>query len=318
VLGLTVVLADGTLLQTGRRTIKGVTGFDLTGLFVGSEGALGVIVQATLRLRPRPVRTATLTAFFPSASAAAAGVLAVVRSRVPASTLEVLDAGALRAIDRAQHTDLADRGSALLIAQTDGYGADLEAGVLADALSAAGATVAIQDEEAAARYLWLRRSGRGVPTDSWSVGEDVAVPRSALATMIDRIGQLGRAFDLEVAVVAHAGDGNLHPLLTAPKSASDGGVPPARLGQAADALVRAALELGGTISGEHGIGIAKRPWLRTELGETSLQLQRELARVFDPARILVPHTFLAEPAAGEPECPAPNSNHWEETHVGHR
>ncbi len=296
VLGLTVVLADGTVLRTGRRTIKGVTGFDLTGLFVGSEGTLGIVVEATLRLRPRPVRTTTLTAFFPSASSAAAGVLAVVRSRVQASLLEYLDGGALRAIDRAQHTDLAQRGTALLIAQTDGYGADPEAEVLAGALTAAGATIEILDQAQADRYLWLRRSGRGVPTDSWSVGEDVAVPRSTLARMIGRIGEIGADFGLEVAVVAHAGDGNLHPLLTAPRTAADGGKPPDRLAAAADALVRAALELGGTISGEHGIGIAKRPWLRGELGGASLDLQRELARVFDPGRILVPHTWLAEPA----------------------
>ena len=294
VLGLTVVLADGTLLQTGRRTIKGVTGFDLTGLFVGSEGTLGIVVAATLRLRPRPVKTNTFTAFFPSASAAAAGVVAVVRSRVQASLLEFLDAGALAAIDRAQQTDLAQRGTALLIVQTDGYGADLEAEVLSTALTAAGATVTALDEFEAARYLWLRRSGRGVPTDSWSVGEDVAVPRSALVPMLGRIAEIGADLDLEVAVVAHAGDGNLHPLLTAPRTDGDGGTPPLRLGQAADALVRAALELGGTISGEHGIGIAKRPWLRSELGDTSLHLQRELARVFDPAGILVPHTWLAE------------------------
>jgi glycolate oxidase len=298
VLALTVVLADGTLLHTGHRTIKGVTGFDLTGLFVGSEGTLGIVVQATVRLRPRPVRTSTLTAFFPSASAAAAGVLAVVRSRVQASLLEFLDTGALRAIDLAQRTDLADRGTALLIAQTDGYGAELEAQALSAALTAAGATVTVLDEPEAARYLWLRRSGRGVPTDSWSIGEDVAVPRSALGAMLERIGRIGAEFDLTVAVVAHAGDGNLHPLLTAPRTAADGNQPPVRLAQAADALVRAALELGGTISGEHGIGIAKRPWLRSELGDASLQLQRELARVFDPGRILVPHTWLAPDGTG--------------------
>ena len=292
VLGLTVVLADGTLLHTGRRTIKGVTGFDLTGLFVGSEGSIGIVVAATLRLRPRPVRTTTCTAFFPSSAAAAAGVLAVVRTRVQASLLEFLDGGALRAIDRAQQTDLAQRGAALLIVQTDGYGADLEARVLADALAAVGATVEMLDDAGAGRYLELRRSGFGVRA-GWSVGEDVAVPRSVLGTMIERISEIGRQFDLEVAVVAHAGDGNLHPLLTAPRSAADDGRPPARLALAADALVQAALALGGTISGEHGIGIAKRPWLSSELGETSLRLQRELSRVFDPGNILVPHTWLA-------------------------
>ena len=299
VLGLTVVLADGTLLKTGRRTIKGVTGFDLTGLFVGSEGALGIVVQATVRLRPRPIRTTTLMAFFPSSTAAAAGVGAVVRSRVQASLLEFLDHGSLRAIDRAQQTDLADRGTALLIVQTDGYGADLEARVLSDALTAVGATVEELDELQAARYLWLRRSGRGPLIDTWAVGEDVAVPRSALPRMIETIEEIGVDFGLDVAVVAHAGDGNLHPLLSVAKSDDDDEQPPARLAQAADALVRAALALGGTISGEHGVGIAKRPWLEDELGVTSLRLQRELARVFDPQRVLVPHTWLAPEHLGE-------------------
>jgi glycolate oxidase len=295
VLGLTVVLADGTLLRTGRRTIKGVTGFDLTGLFVGSEGTLGIVVEATLRLRPRPVKTTTLTAFFPSSGSAADGVLSLVRSRVQASVLEFLDQGTLRAIDRAQQTDLAQRGTALLIAQTDGYGADLEAAVLADALTGAGAEVEVLDELQAARYLWLRRSGRGVIDDRWLVGEDIAVPRSALARMISTIEEIGAEHGLEVAVVAHAGDGNLHPLLSIAKAEADKGLPPARLRQAADQLVRAALALGGTISGEHGVGIAKRPWLVAEIGETSLQLQRELARVFDPSGVLVPHTWLGRP-----------------------
>lgn len=296
VLGLTVVLADGTVLRTGRRTIKGVTGFDLTGLFVGSEGTLGIVVAATLRLRPRPVRTTSLTAFFPSSASAAAGVLAIVRSRVQPALLELLDGIALRAIDLAQQTDLAERGSALLIVQTDGYGADLESQVIAEALAATGASVELLDEPAAARYLWLRRSGPGVRT-GWMIGEDIAVPRSALGHIIERIGEIGRQFDVAVAVVAHAFDGNLHPMLSMPRTAADGDEAPARLAQAADALVRAALELGGTISGEHGIGIAKRPWLSTELGSVSLRLQRELARVFDPGGILVPHTWLAPDGA---------------------
>lgn len=182
-----------------------------------------------------------------------------------------------------------------MIAQTDGYGADLEADVLAAALESVGATVERLDELQSERYLWLRRSGRGVATDSWLVGEDVAVPRSVLAQMITTIGEIGAEHGLEVAVVAHAGDGNLHPVLSVRKSDDDGGRPPERLHRAADELVRAALALGGTISGEHGVGIAKRPWLPIELGRTSLQLQRSLAKVFDPAGILLPQSWLAAP-----------------------
>ncbi len=161
------------------------------------------------------------------------------------------------------------------------------------------------DELQAARYLWLRRSGRGPIIDSWLVGEDVAVPRSALAQMITIIGEIGTDHCLEVEVVAHAGDGNLHPVLSVHRSEADGGVAPERLHRAADELVRAALALGGTISGEHGIGIAKRKWLAQELGPRSLELQRSMARVFDPAGILVPQSWLA-PVSTAADAP-PNS-----------
>ena len=297
VLGLTVVLADGSLLHTGHRTIKGVVGYDLTALFVGSEGTLGVVVEATLRLRPRPVRTRMAVAFFPSVAAAASGVTAVVRSRVQPSMLELLDGAVLAGMDRAQGTDLAVRAGALLLVQTDGFGADEEIARIGQALSAVceavGGTVDYPDEAAADHYLWLRRSGRGPLSDLWFVGEDVAVPRSALVAMFASIEQIGRRHGLDAAVVAHAGDGNLHPAFSVPKRPTDGGVPPAALATAADELVRTAIALGGTASGEHGVGITKRPWLAEEIGQSSLGLQRSLKAVFDPRGILNPHTFLA-------------------------
>ena len=297
VLGLTVVLADGSLLHTGHRTIKGVVGYDLTALFVGSEGTLGVVVEATLRLRPRPVRTRMAAAFFPSVTAAASGVTAIVRSRVQPSVLELLDGAVLAGIDRAQGTDLAVRGGALLLVQTDGYGADEEITLIGRALSAvceaAGGTVEYPDEPAAEHYLWLRRSGRGSWSDLWFIGEDVAVPRSALVDMFAAIERIAHRHGLDAAVVAHAGDGNLHPAFSVPKRPSDSGVPPAALLAAADELVRTAIDLGGTASGEHGVGITKRPWLADEIGQSSLDLQRSLKAVFDPRGILNPHTFLA-------------------------
>jgi len=309
VLALTVVLADGSLLRTGRRTLKGVVGFDLTGLFVGSEGTLGVVVEATVRLLPRPVKTRTAVAFFDSAAQAAAAVNAVTRTGARPSALELLDAGALRAIDRAQQTDLADRGSALLLAQTDGFGADAEIDAVASALAAAGGRTELPDDATAERYFWLRRHGRGAPTEEWLIGEDVAVPRSALPAAITAIGEIARRHGLDSAVVAHIGDGNLHPLFSTPKTASDGGIPPDRLHAAADELVRTALALGGTITGEHGVGIAKRPWLGVELDEPNLDLQRRLKAALDPNGILNPHTWLApvprEPAATESRLTRP-------------
>jgi len=203
----------------------------------------------------------------------------------------------LASIDRTQGTDLAARGGALLLVQTDGYGADEEITRIGQALSTvcvtAGGTVDYPDGAAADQYLWLRRSGRGPLSDLWFIGEDVAVPRSALVDMFAAIDQIGRRHGLDAAVVAHAGDGNLHPAFSVPKRPSDGGVPPAALATAADELVRTAIALGGTASGEHGVGITKRPWLAEEIGQSSLDLQRSLKAVFDPRGILNPHTFLA-------------------------
>jgi glycolate oxidase len=293
VLGLTAVLADGSLLRTGRQTIKGVVGYDLTALFVGSEGTLGVIVEVIVRLRPRPTQTRTAVAFFDTVAAAATGVTSLSRHGVTPSVLELLDRGALRSIDATQGTDLSSRGAALVLAQTDGFGADAEIAALGAALQSAGAAVEYPDEAAADRFLWLRRSGRGPLTGVWAVGEDIAVPRSGLVSMLSAIEDIGRRHDLDVAVVAHVGDGNLHPLLSTPRRPGDGEAPQ-RLQPAADELVRTALALGGTISGEHGVGITKREWLEAELGPKSVALQRKLKQVFDPTGVLNPHTWLAE------------------------
>jgi glycolate oxidase len=207
--------------------------------------------------------------------------------------LELLDAGALRAIDLAQGTDLAARGEALLLAQTDGFGADAEIDVVADALTAAGGRAELPDDAAGQRYFWLRRHGRGFGPDEWLIGEDVAVPRSALPAAVAAVGEIARRHEVTGSVVAHIGDGNLHPVFSTPRAPSDLGVPPVRLHAAADELVRAALAFGGTITGEHGVGIAKRPWLDVELDEDTIALQRRLKAVLDPTGILNPHTWLA-------------------------
>ena len=299
VLGLTAVLADGTVLPVGHRTIKGVAGFDLTGLFVGSEGTLGVVVEAPVRLRPRPTHTRTLAAWFPSSAAAAAGVLVALGQGITPSVLELLDAGTLRAIDEGQGTDLAEYGSALLLIQTDGLGADAEIAALAGALVHLGADVDLPEADEAQRYFELRRSGRVLNDRWWYVGEDVAVPRSAMGALLERIERIGAEHAVSTSVVAHAGDGNLHPLFTVPRESGEIG-PPAVLDRAADELVRAALDLGGTITGEHGVGITKRRWLEQEVGPMVVDLQRRLKSVFDPAGVLNPHTWLAK----EPSWPA--------------
>ncbi|WP_052436648.1 FAD-linked oxidase C-terminal domain-containing protein [Georgenia sp. SUBG003] len=292
VLGLEVVLADGTLLTVGHRTIKGVTGLDLTGLFVGSEGTLGVVVSATVRLRPLPVDTRTMVVFADSLASVGTLVQAITRSRVQPSAVELLDESSLRSIDDNRGTDLARRGRAMLLLQTDGHGATAEMDELTQVVSAAGGAPHRLEGEEADRMVELRRSGRGSLKDTWRIGEDVAVPRSRLVEMLAAIGEIGARHDVEVGCVAHAGDGNLHVGLSAPMRPGEV-APPPRIHAAADMVVRTALDLGGTITGEHGVGALKRPWLVRELGHRQLELQRAVKQVFDPAGILAPDSFLA-------------------------
>jgi glycolate oxidase len=293
VLGLEVVLADGELLSTGHRSVKGVTGLDLTALFVGSEGALGIVVGATLRLVPAAVRERTLVVSASSLAEAGRAVEVVTSAGVRPSCLELLDRGTLENIDGNRGTDLAARhGEALVIVRTDGVGSGAEIAAIAAALEAEGLDAELLDDAEGDRYAELRRTGRGSRPGMWKVGEDMAVPRSQLVAALEALHEIGRAYEVSVEVVAHAGDGNLHPLLSAPRLPGETH-PPTRLLAAADALVRRALALGGTLSGEHGIGSAKRPWLADELGEEQLALQRRLKAVFDPLGILAPDGFLA-------------------------
>jgi glycolate oxidase len=297
VLALDVVLADGTLLRTGHRSVKGVTGYDLVSLIVGSEGTLGIVVGATLRLLPAPTVVRTLVVAVAGLPDAGRAVGVVTGSGVRPSTVELLNRATLESIDAHSGTDLVERhGGGLVLVRTDGPGADVEIAVLADALASAGLQAQPLDDAEGERYYELRRTGRGWHEDLWSVGEDVAVPRSALVPVLEAIEDIGRRFSVAVTAVAHAGDGNLHPGLSVPRLPGET-APPARLAQAADALVRAALAHGGTISGEHGVGSAKRQWLEEELGSDQLALQRAIKAVLDPAGILAPDGFLADDRA---------------------
>lgn len=291
VLALDVVLADGTLMKIGHRTIKGVTGLDLVGLFVGSEGTLGVVVAATLRLRPLPVATETMVAFANSLAEVGEAVQAITRSRVQPSAVELLDESSLVSIDSNRGTKLALRGRAMLLLQTDGHGAAAEMAELEQVVAAAGILPERLYGEEAERMVELRRSGRGSKPNTWRLGEDVAVPRSRLVEMIAAIETIGAEHGVEVGCVAHAGDGNLHVGLLTPML--DGEIePPASIHEAAERVVHTALALGGTITGEHGVGALKRPWLADELGEQQVELQRSVKAVFDPLGLLAPASFL--------------------------
>ena len=303
VLALEVVLADGTLLRTGHRSLKGVTGLDLTQLIIGSEGTLAVVTAATVRIRPLPVARRTVLARFPGSAAAAAGVGAISLSPVRPAATELIDAGTLADIDANSGSHLARGTDAVLLIELDGYGIQEQTSDLTAALSGAGGEVRVVDDEAEAEQLWeLRRSGRGAGAGGHRLGEDIAVPKSRLAEILAELAVIGERHGVQASALAHAGDGNLHPLLALDRAAADGddaadgkdaasSLPPALLA-AADDLVRAALDLGGTISGEHGIGTAKQGWLDLELSPASRALQRRLKDAFDPQHLLNPGKAL--------------------------
>ncbi|OAA27528.1 glycolate oxidase [Frankia sp. EI5c] len=287
VLGLDVVLADGRLIHTGRRAIKGVTGYDLTGLFVGSEGTLGVIVGATLRLRPLPAATATLSGYFPDAEAAFAAVAAVRAAGVVPAVAEFIDGPTLARIDEYLGTDLRSRGAAFVLLQCDGAAADQEAAAAARVLrECAGHLEVTTDPAEAARLTAVRRAALPALERVGPVLiEDISVPRSRLPEAVAAVRDTAAATGTSIHTFAHAADGNLHPIIVL----SPGQTPadPA-VEAAADGLFRTALRLGGTVSGEHGVGVLKRRWMRVELGEDVDALQREIKAVFDPTGILNP------------------------------
>ena len=287
VLALDVVLADGTLIHTGHGTFKGVAGYDLTGLFTGSEGTLGIIVGVTVRLRYLPQQVCTVAAFFPDFQTAAAGVLAVGAARVQPAIMELLDGETLVSLDSTQGSDLRARGGSLLLIQTDGFAAEAEAAVVRQVLAGLGGTVSTEDSEEAVRLVDLRRHSRGDEVDDeYRVGEDVAVPRSQLVHYIAALEQMAKTHRVQLKVVAHAGDGNLHPTFWIDTAEAPEGLE--RLNAALDESVNVALAMGGTITGEHGVGQYKLRWLPLEQAAEVLAYQQRIKDLFDPEGILNP------------------------------
>ncbi len=289
VLGLKVVLADGRLLTLGHRTVKGVTGLDLTSLMIGSEGTLGVIVEATVKLRPvqRGV-IPTISAQFPNEDAAARAAAVIVSSGLHPSIMELIGDSAMAGI--AAHLGMDHPGGSQLIVQTDGPGAELEAqSVLAVITSLGGVAQLSVDPEEGERLFAVRRAFHPAMSALGTVLiEDVCVPRSQLPAMFGAIGEIEAKYGITIPTVAHAGDGNLHPNFIIPGPPGGNEEVPEHIWAAADELFLTALRLGGTLTGEHGVGILKRRWLRDELGDDQLELQRQIKAVFDPTGILNP------------------------------
>ena len=285
VLGLKVVLADGRLLTLGHRTVKGVTGLDLTALMIGSEGTLGVIVEATLKLRALPTGPAsTIGAYFATVEDAARASAVITASRLRPAAMELIDSSALAGIGEYLGLSLGGRGSYLLV-QMDGPGAAVEAdAALAIIRSLGGDAELSTDHEHGERLFAIRRAFHPAMSAKGTVLiEDIAVPRSQLPAMFAAITDIETRYGITIPTVAHAGDGNLHPNFV-----FQGSDVPDEIWSAADEMFLTCLRLGGTLTGEHGVGILKKRWLTDELGEDQVELQRQIKQVFDPYGIMNP------------------------------
>ncbi|MER6235030.1 FAD-linked oxidase C-terminal domain-containing protein [Streptomyces clavifer] len=289
VLGLEVVLADGRLLNTGRRTAKGVAGYDLTRLIVGSEGSLGIVVKAVLALRPRPPQQLALAAEFPSATAACDAVCRIMERGHTPSLLELMDRTTVRAVNATASMGLPESTEALLLCAFDTPDPAADLAAVGALCREAGATEVVPAESAAESELLLQARRLSLPAMETlkpaTMIDDVCVPRSRLGAMIEGTAAIAEKFGLTIGVVAHAGDGNTHPVVCFDHTDADES---RRARESFDEIMALGLGLGGTITGEHGVGVLKREWLARELGEVGVELQRGIKAAFDPLGLLNP------------------------------
>jgi glycolate oxidase len=297
VLGLTVVLADGRILKTGGKPIKDVTGYDLNGLFTGSEGTLGLITQALLRLIAKPGYAQTALAEFVSLVDASGAVNALLTAGIVPATLELMDQTAIACIEEAMHLGLPTDVEAMLLIETDGSDQQTvkhEIEACFKICQESGArSVHIAQTEAERSSLWkARRSispslARKAPN---KLGEDITVPRSAIPEVIQRLRAISAKYGLPIVIFGHAGDGNLHPNILFDKRQPEQW---AKVEQMVGEIFDASLALGGTLSGEHGVGVLKRPYLEKALGPISIEIQRQIKHALDPMNILNPGKIFA-------------------------
>ncbi|HTB81390.1 MAG TPA: FAD-linked oxidase C-terminal domain-containing protein [Opitutaceae bacterium] len=291
VMGLEVVLADGSICELGNKCVKDVAGYSLRDLFIGSEGTLGVITRVRLKLLPKPAARQTLLATYAAMDAAAETVSAIIAAKIIPCTLEFLDRKTLRCVEDYAHAGLPTDAAALLLIETDGHPAAAadEAAQIEKLCQAHGATSVKRaaSAEEAARLTAARRSAfsalaRVKPT---TILEDATVPRSELAKMIRFIEQTAAKHRLDIATFGHFGDGNLHPTFLTNERDTD---EMHRVEAAMKEIFEFALSLGGTITGEHGVGLAKKAFLKQQVGDASYALLKQIKRTLDPDNLLNP------------------------------
>lgn len=290
-LGLTAVLPSGEVLRTGGRCHKSVAGYDFTRLFCGSEGQLGVITEAVVKLLPLPETVGTVLGYFPDVGATAEAVAAVVTSGLAPAAMELMDAGFLEAVRGVYGVDYPEGTGAALLTEVDGPAESVErqAGAVQELFRRHGALETRKARDEAEReLLWkARRGGTAalVRSARFMITLDYAVPLSLLPRAVTRLQELARELAVRTVIIAHAGDGNLHPMcIFDPDQPEE----LARFKELEARSCREILALGGTLSGEHGIGLEKAPLLADELGGTAMALARRVKQAFDPKLIMNP------------------------------
>lgn len=294
VMGMEVVLANGEIIKIGGKTVKNVTGYDLTRLFVGSEGTLGIITEIIVKLIPAPDHKESMMAVFSNLDDAAKTITEIISNKVIPATLEIMDNVTIRTVENHAKIGLPVDAEAILLIEVDGIKEVVakEAATVLDICKKNNATVKMAQDDVEREKLW---TGRRVALPALAqvrpttVLEDATVPRNKIPHMIRAIRQIGERYGLTIGTFGHAGDGNLHPtILTDENDHAE----MKKVEQAVEEIFKVALELGGTLSGEHGIGIAKAKFMEWEFGPAGMEVLRNVKKAFDPNNILNPGKLI--------------------------
>jgi glycolate oxidase len=291
VLGLEVVLPDGRIMKTGSKCMKSVSGYDLTRLFVGSEGTLGVVMEIILKINPKPLAVKTSLAYFASLKEAGQAVTAIMRSGIIPSVLEILDENTIRVLREHADMNFPDI-TAMLLVETDGYTEGETAYQMEKVIEAIrknnATEIRMADTADETEELWKARKSAGsvaARLGTNNLSEDITVPISKVPDLLTRISDIVRSYHLPFVVFGHAGDGNLHPKIMYNAYDPD---QVDRVHRAADELFKLACDLGGTLTGEHGIGLAKAPYMTLEHDPIAMDVMRGIKKMLDPNNILNP------------------------------
>lgn len=295
VMGMEVVLPTGEVFRFGGKTVKNVTAYDFTGLFVGSEGTLGIITEAILKLIPAPKFRKAMIAFFERLEDAGQTVVDIVGSHVIPATLEIMDNTTIRTVENFAKVGLPLDAAALLLIEVDGNGQEVveeEAKKVVEIIERNNGKYKIAETEEERDKIWTARRA-ALPALAQvkpaTVLEDATVPRTKIVDMLIAIQDIAKKYDLMIGTFGHAGDGNLHPtILIDPTNKEE----LERLEKAVEEIFDKALSLGGTLSGEHGIGIAKKKFLKREIGSSGIEVMRRLKKALDPDNILNPEKLV--------------------------